>query len=463
MEQIQIPAQHPGTGKLLPTMALILVFLSSCISSPGVYQPPRENLHPRDIGAFESSRVIEPGQRVPADTLTLQDALSLAMSHNPELSVSSWRVDASKARTLQAGLRPNPQIEGEVENFAGSSTLGGFDEAETTIALSQLFELGDKRRKRLRVAELGQGLAEWDLQAKRLQVISQTSLAFIEVLAAQQRVKLQSASLDLAREVLNSVSERENAGKSSPIETIRAQIVVSQGEIALGRARRSLDASRAMLAANWGSDSARFTSAIGSLDETPDLPSLDSLKARISNNPDVSRWNVEIAQRSARIELVTAEATPDATFTGGARLLQGTQETAFVVGLSIPLPIHDRNQGRIREAEIDLSRATDERRAAEIRVHSALTDGYQSLLSSFQEVTALREKVLPAAAAAYDGIRESYRQGKLTQLDVLDSQKTLFEVRDQYARSLTDYHRARALVEGLVGTPISELKKGGLR
>ena len=201
MEQIQIPAQHPGTGKLLPTMALILVFLSSCISSPGVYQPPRENLHPRDIGAFESSRVIEPGQRVPADTLTLQDALSLAMSHNPELSVSSWRVDASKARTLQAGLRPNPQIEGEVENFAGSSTLGGFDEAETTIALSQLFELGDKRRKRLRVAELGQGLAEWDLQAKRLQLISQTSLAFIEVLAAQQRVELQSASLDLAREV----------------------------------------------------------------------------------------------------------------------------------------------------------------------------------------------------------------------------------------------------------------------
>ena len=460
MEQNQIPTQPPGPVKLLPTMTLLLVFLSSCYSSPAVYQQPRETLPPRGIGAFESSKLTKPEQREPEDTLTLQDALSLAMSHNPELSVSSWRVDASKARTLQAGLRPNPQIEGEVENFAGSSTLGGFDEAETTISLSQLFELGDKRRKRLRVAELGQGLAEWDLQAKRLQVISQTSLAFIEVLAGQRRVELQSASLDLAREVLDSVTERENAGKSSPIETIRAQIVVSQGEISLGRARRSLDASRAMLAAIWGSSSARFTSAIGSLDEIQDLPPLESLTARISKNPDVSRWDVEIAERRARIELVTAEATPDATITGGARLLQGTEDTAFVVGLSIPLPIHDRNQGRLREAEIDLSRATDERRAA---VHSALIDAYQALLSSFQEVTALREQVLPAAGAAYEGIRESYRQGKLTQLDVLESQKTLFEVRDQYARSLTDYHRARAQVEGLVGTPISELKNGGLR
>ena len=463
MEQNQIPTQHPGPGILLPTMTLLLVFLSSCYTSPAVYQQPRETLPPRGIGAFESSKLIKPEQREPEDTLTLQDALSLAMSHNPEISISSWRVDASKARTLQAGLRPNPQIEGEVENFAGSSTLGGFDEAETTISLSQLFELGDKRRKRLRVAELGQGLAEWDLQAKRLQVISQTSLAFIEVLAGQRRVELQSASLDLAREVLDSVTERENAGKSSPIETIRAQIVVSQGEISLGRARRSLDASRAMLAAIWGSSSARFTSAIGSLDEIQDLPPLESLTARISKNPDVSRWDVEIAERRARIELVTAEATPDATITGGARLLQGTEDTAFVVGLSIPLPIHDRNQGRLREAEIDLSRATDERRAAEIRVHSALIDAYQALLSSFQEVTALREQVLPAAGAAYEGIRESYRQGKLTQLDVLESQKTLFEVRDQYARSLTDYHRARAQVEGLVGTPISELKIGGLR
>ena len=463
MEQTQLPGQHRKIEELLPTMALLLVFLSSCISTPVVYQQPRETLRSHGFESLQISQQERPEFQEPEGNLTLQDALSLTMAHNPELSVFSWEVRASKARTLQAGLRPNPEIEGEVENFAGSSTLGGFDEAESTISLSQLFELGDKRKKRLRVAELGQGLAEWDYQAKRLEVISRTSLAFIEVLAGQRRVELQTASLDLAREVLHTVSERADAGKSSSIETIRAQVVVSQGEISLGRARRSLEASRARLVTSWGRNAARFASAIGSFEETTDLPTLELLTARISANPDVFRWEVEIAERRARVELADAEATPDATVSGGARLLQGTDETAFVIGLSIPLPIHDRNQGRRREAAANLSRATEERRVAEIRVHSELIDAYQALLSSSQEVIALREEVLPAARSAYDGIRESYRQGKLTQLDVLDSQRTLFEVRDQYTRALTDYHRARTQVESIVGKPLADLMNGDSR
>ncbi len=399
----------------------------------------------------------------PEGTLTLRAALSLALLRNPGLSSFSWEIRASEARALQAGLLPNPQIEGVVEDFAGSGDFGGFDEAESTIALSQLIELGGKRTKRLRVAEIGRGLAAWDYEAKRLSVLTETAQAFVEVLAGQRRVELQTAGLELAREVLRTVSERVEAGKSSPIERARAQIVASQSGISLERAKRALEAARARLAASWGGSAARFQSVSGALEETPEVPALETLGAWIGENPDVSRWAVEITERRARVELADAQAIPDLTVKAGARLLRGSDETAFVVGLSLPLPLFDRNQGRRREAAFKLAKAIEERRAAEVRVRTALSDAYQALLSAYSEVATLRDEVLPAARSAFDGISESYRQGKLTQLDVLDSQRTLFQVRDQYTDALSSYHRARARVEGLVGRPIVNLDKGGLQ
>ena len=193
------------------------------------------------------------------------------------------------------------------------------------------------------------------------------------------------------------------------------------------------------------------------------VPALETLGVWIGANPAVSRWAVEIAERRARVELAEAQAIQDVTVKGGARLLQGSDDTAFIVGLSLPLPLFDRNQGGRSEAAFNLAKAKEERRAAEIRVRTALSDAYQALLSAYREVATLRDEVLPAARSAFEGISEAYRQGKLTQLDVLDAQRTLFEVREQYTEALSSYHRARARVEGLVGRPIVELDEGGAR
>jgi cobalt-zinc-cadmium efflux system outer membrane protein len=240
-------------------------------------------------------------------------------------------------------------------------------------------------------------------------------------------------------------------------------VVVAQGRISLEQAIRSLESSRVLLASCWGKEVAQFPAVRGSLEQIDEIPEFDLLTSSLDKNPTVSRWNLEISERRARMELAEAEAVPDVTVSGGARLFQGTDETALVVGVSLPIPVFHRNQGLRREAEYNLSIATEKQRAVRVQLFANLHDSYQQLLSAYREVTALRDEVIPAANLAYDGIQESYRQGKLAQLDVLDSQKTLFEVRDQYTRALTDYHRARALVESLVGTPISELKNGGLR
>jgi len=459
MEKIEQPESRFWAGKLLPATAGLLVFLSSCHSQPDVYQEHEALPLARDLEAVATPQRTRPEEKEPDGTFTLREALSLALLKNPELSSFSWEIRASEARALQAGLPPNPELEGEVEDFGGGGDFNGFDRAVSTIALSQLIELGGKRTKRLRVAELGRELAAWDYEEKRLSVVTKTAQAFVEVLAGQKRVELQTASLELAREVLHTVSERVDAGKNSPIERTRAQVIVSQSKISLERAKRTLAAARTRLAATWGSSTARFQSVTGTLDETPEVPTLETLGTWISENPEISRWAVEIAERRARVELAEAQAMPNITVKGGARVLPGSDETAFIVGLSLPLPFFDKNQGRRREATFNLAKANEQRRAAELRVRTVLSNAYQALLSAYREIVTLRDDVLPAARSAFEGISESYRQGKLTQLDVLDSQRTLFEVREQYTDALSSYHRARAQVEGLVGRPIVELER----
>ena len=121
------------------------------------------------------------------DTLTLRDALSLALLKNPELASVSWERRAAEANAIQQGLFPNPELEFEVENVGGRGSAGAFEASETTILLSQMIETGGKRGKRRKVAGLGAELVGWDYESKQLDILSgkRTILADvrIEVLA----------------------------------------------------------------------------------------------------------------------------------------------------------------------------------------------------------------------------------------------------------------------------------------
>ena len=130
--------------------------------------------------------------------LTQPRAIALALASNPELVISACELNAADGRVLQAGLLPNPELGIEVENFAGSGSRSSFDQAETTLQVSQLFELGGKRAKRIVMAGLDRNLRTWDLEAKRLDVITETRKAFVGVLAAQRRHVLASDLASLA-------------------------------------------------------------------------------------------------------------------------------------------------------------------------------------------------------------------------------------------------------------------------
>jgi cobalt-zinc-cadmium efflux system outer membrane protein len=393
----------------------------------------------------------------PTGQLTLLQAQTLALQHHPKLAAFGWEVRAGEARILQAGLPPNPEVEIEVEDFAGSGELQGFQGTEITIHLSQLIELAGKRRKRTRVAALERDLTAWDYEATRLDVLTQVTQAFVEVLSAQERLALTAELMRLAEQVLNTVAERVKAGKVSPVEETRARVALSTSRIAVERSQRELDAARKRLAAIWGSNPAVFEKAAGTLDTMVAIPPAEQLVERLTQNPDLARWVTEMAQRQTALELAGAQGIPDPTIGGGFRHTRETGDNALVMSVSFPLPVFDRNQGGVLEARYQLAKAEQERRAVEIQGRAALAEAYAALSSAFGEATTLKNEVLPGAQRAFEAASEGYRQGKFGFLDVLDAQRTLFEARGQYLEVLAAYHQAAAEVERLIGEPLGML------
>ena len=389
--------------------------------------------------------------REPTGTLTLREALALTLMKNPELAVFSWNVRAQEARVLQAGLFPNPEFEFEMEDFSGTGALRGFDGAETTMLLGQLIELGGKRGKRKRLATLEHNLSGWDYEAKRLDVYADVAKAFVDVVGAQERVALSTELVELSQQAVTRVSTRVRAGKDSPVEETKATVTLYTTRLELERAKRDLEGARRRLAVLWGSSSPAFKRAEGTLEEIAPVPTADRLTELTARNPDIARWDTEFEERQAAIDLADAGKIPDLTIVLGGKHLSEINESALVVGIGIPIPLFNRNQGEALEARYRLAQARAEERAAHAQTDARLAETYRALTTAYTVATALRDDVLPAAQSAYDMTSQGYQRGKFGFLDLLVAQRILFEARKEYIDALTDYHRSSADMERLIG------------
>lgn len=394
----------------------------------------------------------------PAGAISLTDAVAAALQGNPSLAVFAQEIRAREAEALQAGLRPNPGFAAEAENMAGSGSFAGLDEAEITLSVGQLFELGGKRQKRAQAAILNADLAAWDFEIARLAVYKQVVAAFTELLAAQQRIELQQDLKTVAEEALQDIERRINAGRESPAEAARAKVELSKTTITLEKMQQHLLALKRTLAATWGSTRPQFEQVTGTLEQTTDLPSLETLQKFVSQHPLVAARAAAMQLRDAELELAKAQRLPDPTVEGGVRRLNGSGDNAFVVNVSLPLLLFDRNQGAIQAAELRRQQADKQKQAAALELQTELARIYAALSASTLEIESLRSTVIDEAQRAYELINDGFKMGKYGFLDVLDAQRTLFEVKSQYLNALSKYHLTLAQLESLIGRKAGQLQ-----
>jgi cobalt-zinc-cadmium efflux system outer membrane protein len=451
------------------SVAALILGLAGCVTKPPAASHARSEPQaqspalnpPADVTKLPEPTA--PGKPVkePAGVLSLREALALALTENPELAPFAWQARANEARILQAGLRINPELGLLVEDIAGTGSFSGAREAQTTLQLSKVIELGGKRSARMEAASQARGLTTSEYELKRVEVLGDVTRRFIQVVADQHALDLARTNRQLAEETLRTVRERVTAGKGSALEERKAQVALARGELLVEGSRHELSASRKKLAASWLSTQPVFERAEDNLFARKPVPPFTGLLNRISQSPEIARWVSETKLREAEIKLADARRVPNVTVSGGIRRLEGgTGEQAlgpgeaFVFGVSMPLQIFDRNQGGAAEARALLGRTEAEQDAAQIRLGTVLLGLYEEMVHDVHVMEGLQKEILPEAEDALAISRDGYAEGRYSYLEVLDAQRTLFDIKQEYIRTATSYHQFLVEIERLIGQPL---------
>jgi cobalt-zinc-cadmium efflux system outer membrane protein len=365
--------------------------------------------------------------------LTLKEAISRALAYNPAVKAAFIEIEARHGEELQAGVKPNPELLVEVENFAG----GRAQSVETTFSLTQAIELGDKRLKRLQAAHLDASLAGWDYEGVRVQVATAAARAFVDVITAQERIRVLREFVTIAEKTQTSVDARVKGGKASPIEFDRSIVAAARAKALVAGEQARLAAAKRRLSIYWGSETVDFGAVTG----------------RLGNG----RWSDEVGRRNAQLDVEVSKSIPDIKFGAGVRHFADTDSAAAVATISIPLQFFDRNTGAIVAAEQRIAKAEQDREAARYALLGSLAEAVGELEVAAALLKALETQVLPPAQSAFERTKTGYDEGKFDILNVLDAQRAVFETRLDVLVARADYEKARVRVEAIVGRDLGGL------
>ena len=395
-----------------------------------------------------------------APPLTLRGAIDAALAGNPELQTFQFNFRAQDARTQQAALRPAPEVQLTGENLFGSGSFSGTDQAEITLAMSQVLELGGKRDARVAASRAGYNALTTERQAAQLDVLAEVTRRFITVAARQEQLKLEQRAVDLALRTVDGSERRVKAAKSPHAELDRARIALDRAKLAQKSAEVELDAARKQLAATWGEtqpviSGRMFGEVNANLFDLPPTGDFADLVARLKSNPDFLRFASEARLRDAELRLATTMRRPDVTVGAGIRRLQDSKDEAFVASVSMPLFSSSRAKSFIAEAQAKRELVDAERRTAEVKAQATLYELYRQLGRAVLEAGTLKTDILPRTEEALNETEYAYQRGRFSYLELVDAQREFLAVQSALIEASANAHTLRAEIERLTDAPLT--------
>ncbi|AQT92388.1 MULTISPECIES: TolC family protein [Pseudomonas] len=383
-------------------------------------------------------------QGVGAQPLTLDAALQTAFANNPDLAAAQWEIDIAQGARQQAGLIPNPVASWDAEDTRRNSRT-------TSIKLSQTLELGGKRGARIDVATRAQDAAALTLEQRRNLLRADVIDSYYGALRAQERLDLAQRSMAVAERGLVVANGRVTAGKTSPVEATRAQVQSSEIRLELNRAQIGLTDAYRRLAASTGSAVPDFQAVASQNQFPPSLPPAVQLLDRLEQTVELRLAELNILQNEASVGLEKAQRIPDLDVSIGSQYDASVRERVNLVGVSMPIPLFNRNQGNVLAATRRADQARDLRNAAELRLRTETRQALDLWQTANTEVRAFNQQILPAAQLAVDSATRGFEMGKFSFLDVLDAQRTLIAARTQYLTATAQATDAWVRIERIYG------------
>jgi outer membrane protein, heavy metal efflux system len=359
-----------------------------------------------------------------ADPVPSYEELLARIGLTPGALEADALVDAAEARVRQAGVRPNPELSLEAENAFGSGPFSGYGNAETTLSVSQDLELWGRRSARVGVAQAEGRTSLLRRDLATLDAAGRLALAYAEAEAAERRLQLAQEALDLtiadARALMILVEE----GREPLFRGIQAQSQAAAARAALDEAQAERDAAFARLTAVAMLPNPVTSIGASLLDREP-----PALVPTSSTSPEVRVAEAERDAAESRIEVERVRARPDVRVSVGVRRYEAEDATALTFGVSMPLPLFDRNRGNYDAAQAEF-RAADARVMAATQTAQADLAGAEARLRSANSRVWATDGGVTAAEEAYRLSRIGFEAGRISQLELSSSRAALIAARN---------------------------------
>jgi cobalt-zinc-cadmium efflux system outer membrane protein len=418
---------------------LLMVLIGGCLAYPPLYAAPQ----------------------APEATITLAQLEQMAMKNNPTLSQAESAIQAARGRRKQAGLFPNPAVGYQGEEFAFRAFT---EKSEHFFFVEQMIPLGGKLSKSKRMFEKEVSQAEAESITQKARVLNTLRMLYYEALGAQQRVELRGELARIAREAVKITAELQNVGQADRPDLLESEIEAQQVELELVNAENDRDQIWRLLASVVGTPDMKPARLAGDLEAAIPAFDHDTLRATLlTESPEIKSARAEVERAQAMLARAKAERIPDLFLRGGIGYSSEILETRAGpsgkktgpeanVQIGFNLPIFNRNQGGIAAAEAELRIAEREVCRLELSLRSRLAQVFRDYKNALSAVQRYRQTILPQAERAHNMYLASFRQMAASYPQVLISQRTAFQVRENYLNALVDLRQSAIRLEGFLLT-----------
>jgi cobalt-zinc-cadmium efflux system outer membrane protein len=418
---------------------------------------------------LQSATEIEPSKRqaellrlLNNDPISLDDLLQAAVLFNPEIAAAQSNIGAATGRLRQAGLYPNPIIEFEAEDIPAGDV--DFSRNQNTVSIIQPIILGKRRSTAISAATAEQEAARFALQNTINQVLGDVRFAYMDLVYHKMALALNGELLTHANKILDIAQARFNVRAATESELIAAQLKSTKFELNRRKLKLEISSTAKHLQSFLPDVPVPQERIRSELQFT--LPSIDLdrlLADARERHPLIlaSQKTVEAAKH--RLALAKAERIPDVSFRGAYGRDTSEGENIVEVGISIPLPFFNRNQGRIAEMHHMVSRSQHDAKSQRTRLEVEITALQVAYMAARDYAVVYQTKIVPAAEKAFDQVLERYRAGRTGFPDLLNAQDGLAGEKLSLLDAARDMNRSYALLHKIAGPLMNDIDIKELR
>jgi cobalt-zinc-cadmium efflux system outer membrane protein len=378
----------------------------------------------------------------------LPELIALALERNPRLAQVGWAVETARGRAIQAGLYPNPTVSitgDELGDRTGPAGIWTAPMVSQEIVTANKLELS----KAAALKEVDQ--ATLAIIAERYRVFTEVRQAFFEAVALQRRVEILTELVQLMDRSVETTEKLRKAKEAARLDVVQLEVDRERYRAELESTRRSLPAPYRKLAASVGVQDLPISSVAGQLDAPPPDYDLERVRAYVvSMHPELRSAQIGVERAQLLVRRAEAEPIPNVTVSSGYTRQSQNKSNDWNIGVSVPVPLWNRNQGNILAAAAQVGDATSQ-------VGRVQNDLVNRLATSFGGYSAARERserykteVLPRSQDANKLASDVYKGGQFEYLRVLQAQRSVAETNLEYLKSLGDMWRSAAEVAGLM-------------